>query len=223
MPEILGTIAGVATAFNPVIGLGLGLVNTLIDAFTPLAKQKAQAALNKHGVDPQVSSQLVDSMLGIVKQVTGQVEPIAAVVAAKGSPTMMAQIEQQTMVKLDELAPLLDKVAAYQQQEWNSSEESMNAAAARSAADARTYDMSMLLCKWAISAASFILIALFGMAVIYAWNSDPLPEMLLTLIVQTVTGILGFVALLFAFRFGSSRSSGAKDELVAQMASRRPR
>jgi hypothetical protein len=92
----------------------------------------------------------------------------------------------------------------------------MNSAAAR--AESNTgWDMTRPLVWWALICGTFILVGLFALAGVYAYRGDSVPEMLLTLIVQTVTGILGFIALLFAFRFGSSRSSGAKDVLIGEL------
>ena len=221
MPEALGTVAGVAAAVNPPVGLLIGLANSLIDAFSPLAREKVQRELARHTDDADVRKQIAESVIGLAKQLTGKADPIQATVAAVSSPAAMVKLETNTLAELDKLAPYLDKMAQFQQAEWAASEDSMDRAAARGHAGG--WDMAPPLVWWSIGAASFILAGLFALAGIYAYKGGPLPEMLLTLIVQTVTGILGFVALLFAFRFGTSRSSAAKDELVAQIATRRPK
>jgi muramidase (phage lysozyme) len=221
MPEILGAAATVAAAANPPIGLLIGLANSLIDAFTPLAREKVQKELARHTDDSDVRRQVADSVIDFAKQLTGKADPIQATVAAVASPAAMEKLETTTLAELDRLSPFLDKMAQYQKEEWTATEDSMDRAAARG--KAAGWDMAPPLVWWAIGAASVILLGLFMLAGVYAWKGLPMPEMLLTLIVQVVTGILGFVALLFAFRFGTSRSSAAKDEMVAQIVTRRPK
>lgn len=221
MPGILDAITGVAAASNPLAGLAIGLVKSLITGMAPLAQEKITKEMARH-TDDATAASFANTVMGIVQQATGKSDPIEAVVAAKSDPAIMETVQAQTLVEIDKLAPLLDKVQTFQNAEWSATEDSMDRAAGRAAATAAgTFDMSKPLVLWALGAATIILIGLMAAMVLYAVKGIALPEMLLTLIVQTVTGILGFVALLFAFRYGSSRSSGAKDELVAQLAARR--
>jgi len=219
MPQALGTAAAVAGVVNPGAGLLLGLANSLIDAFTPLAREKIKSRLGPKLGDPEVAGKFADALLGTAKQLTGQADPIQATVAAASNPAVMQKLESNALAELDKLIPFLDKLASYEGQEWAASEDSMDRAAAR--ASINGWDMAPPLVWWALGAATIILVSLFALVAVYAYRGQPVPEMLLTLTVQVVTGILGFVALIFAFRFGTSRSSGAKDELMRQLVVRR--
>ena len=229
MPGITDTLADAApvvgTIFGgPLGGLIGGLAAALIKGFQPLAQEKIAKEVARHTSNPetakQVSTALTDGVVALAQQLTEKADPVEAVLVAKSNPAIMQQIEVGTMARLDELAPFLDKIHGYERDEWTASEDSMDRAAARVTAGG--IDFGAILVWWSVAAGSVILVSLMALAGVYAWKGSALPEMLLTLIVQTVTGILGFIALLFAYRFGTSRSSGAKDELVAQLASRRP-
>lgn len=205
---------------QPMFPLLIPLASALIQAFAPLAREKISAEMNRHTTDKTIGDQIATSVIEAAKSFTGKADPIEAVAAAKVDPAIVAKVEQATLAKLDEIAPFLDKIASFESGAWAASEDSMDRAAARSA-NSGGPDFGAILVWWAVGAGTVILLGLFGLAAIYAFKGMSLPEMVLTLIVQTVTGILGFVALIFAYRFGTSRSSGAKDELVAQLASRR--
>ena len=213
------------------LALVLPLVQSLIGVFSGRGQMTvgpvvpATPAQMPASGDPKYDAilQIVNGIMSSALAANGHPDPasatdaerIKATAAVLASPPLIQKVEDDALTRLDHMSPFLDKLQTYQQQEWQASEDSMDRAAARNVS---TYDMTRPLVYSALGAGGVILVALMSALIIYALNKQALPEMLLTLIVQTVTGVLGFIALLFSFRFGSSRSSAAKDEVVAQLA-----
>lgn len=213
-PQAQAQLTPIVTALAPLVG---GTPASPVPPTTPAPPAPAtQDAL----------LQFVQVIMTTALQVAGHQAPatatdqekVAATAKVLADPALLQSVQEDAVDHFAKISPMLDRLAEYQKQEWDADEASMSAAAARNAS---TWDMTRTLVLWALGATSVIVVGLMGMAIAYAVRGTALPEMLLTLIVQTVTGILGFAALLFAFRFGSSRSSAAKDETMAQLAVKR--
>lgn len=227
MPGIADVIADAAPVVGTIAGGPIGtligsLASVLIKSFAPLTQQKITEAVAKH-TDPDtakmVGATLNQGIVDLAQQLTQKSDPVEATVAAAKDPQIIQRIEAATIDKLAELAPYFDKLQQYQQQEWDAQRAEQDAAAAR--AKSEPWDMTRLLAYTAAGLVSFIVVGLFALNIIIAWKGTATPETLTTLTVQMVTAVIGFMAAIVAYRFGTSRSSSAKDELVAQLAARR--
>lgn len=216
--------APVAPKENTIMGSTLlwGLAQSLIGIFAPLAKEKITKEVSRHTTNPEVADQVANTIIDSAIRITGKTDPIDAVSAAKADPVIVQQIEADALMTLERLAPVLDKMAAWDRDAWESSEKSMSSAASR-AADLRGDRPFLRFGEW--FAASFIeflsLLLLFisaGGALTLALN-DKLDNQLLGAIV-TLMLIAGYTGVR-EFWLGTSRSSSAKDVVIGEL-SRRP-
>ena len=213
--NVLPAVGALASAFNPLAG-------ALISAFAPLVQSKITAAIGKHSGDPAVAAQIgatvSAAVLNTAKQLTGQTDSLQAVAQAANNPAMMDQIAQAAVDKIDEMAPLLDKIHGYSKDEWAASETSMANAQARAKDD--TTDLAKPLAYAGLSLLGFLATFVCSVAGLQTWKTGS-PN---TEVWAALTGIIGFstgvISTLYAYRFGTSRQSGAKDVLIGQLASK---
>ena len=221
--DILGTMAGIAGMVNPGAGLGLGLLNSLIKGFAPLAQEKVTKELARH-TDQATASTLVNTIIGLVQEATGKVDPVEAVVAAKSDPAIMAHVEQQTLLEVDKLAPLLDKINQYEQAEFDRGEASMSAAGQRQHDSPQNAQLALFLTRSVVTMVLLVgagLTVTLGLQLYYADDHKPDPT-LITLLAGLVGAVIGNWGQVFNFIFGSSPQSKAKDTTIAELAARRP-
>ena len=115
-------------------GIALALVQSLISGFAPLAQQKINTVLTKNGVESQVGTQLVNTILNTIQPELAKADPatqITAVAAAQKDPVVMAKVEQTTVDYLAGVAPFLDKIAAMETAARVASDDSFDRAAKR--------------------------------------------------------------------------------------------
>lgn len=224
------------------------LIQSLATIFTPVLQSKLTSALDKQVKDPAISATMATQIIDIVKQaattagivpatsltappivpaqttVTAEqiVETAQVVAAVKANPVVAAQVEAQVSDYFDRLAPVLDKLDQMEHAAWQASETSANAAAERYAARPQdSWDMTKTLVWGMLVMMGFLLLFVAGIA---GWqtyvNDAPSTE-----VWAAVTGLIGFATgiavTVFAFRFGYSRQSGAKDALLSELATRR--
>lgn len=144
---------------------------------------------------------------------------IEALTLAKADADARAKVEADSTALLDKVKPLIDQLDTIQRGEWAAEEDSRDRAAAR--AKAEPWDMTKTLVYAGIGFLALVTVAVFTFYGIALWF-DKSTAQFDTLIVQLVTAIIGIVLTIIAYRFGTSRSSSAKDELVAQLSARRP-
>jgi putative chitinase len=199
------------------------LGKTLIAGFAPLAAEKINRELSRHIDNPEVVEQMTSAAVETAKAVTGISDPLDAVSAARQNPEVMEQVQEQTLAKLAELAPLLDKLTELEGKAWAASEDSVDRAAARYAS--RTpgeWDMTRTLVLGAMLMFFALLLLVGGIAVYQAgWKEGVAAE-----VWAQVAGLIGFVTgvlvTIFSFRFGTTRHSGAKDVLIGELSKRVP-
>lgn len=194
------------------------LATSLIDAFSPLAREKVRKEIARHTDSPEVADQVAASVIETVKVATGKNDPIEAVALAKAAPVVMQQAEASALDTLDRLAPLLDKLAGWDKQAWDASEASQDAAARRAAEE--PWDMARLLVLGAFALLGGLVLFVCGIATVQAWRGDIKAE-----VWAQVAGLIGFATgvgtTMFAYRFGTSRSSAAKDVVIAELQRRK--
>lgn len=197
----------------------VGLATSLIDAFSPLARDKVRKELARHGASPEVADQVYTAVIETAKTATGTTDPIAATAQATAAPEVLVQVQDSAIATLDQMAPLLDKLAQWDQVTWAAEEASRDAAAAR--AKSEDYDMTPLLLRGAFVVLG-LLILLVGVIVgVQVYKTDS-PD---TATWSALTGLIGWatgtVTVIYAYRFGTTRSSAAKDVVIGELSKRK--
>lgn len=220
----------------------LPLLQSLFEAFSPVLRAKVTRALDKQTGDPAVSSQVADSLMGIVAGIAGQAgvplttpavpgapapvpaavaaDPVLAVAAVKSSPALLAQAEQEIDAYLDKIAPMLDKVAALEAGAWKASEESMDRAAARASAGGNDDWMTKALVGGMLLMAGVLILFILGIAVAQVWREGTPSTEVWAAVTGLVGAVFGIATAVFAYRFGTSRSSAAKDVAIEHLTRR---
>jgi len=207
---------------SPVIplipGLLTSLATSLIQAFAPLAREKVEKEIARHTDNPAVAEQVAAAVIDAAKTVTGQDDPIAAVAAVKADPAAQAAVQESTLDHLERMAPVLDRLAAMDAAEWSAEESSRTAAAARAAAERN--DPAMLLTYASLGIVILLIVfvgAVAAVQIIKAGKAD-------TEVWAALTGLIGWATAksgsIYDYRFGTSRSSSAKDVIIGELSSR---
>lgn len=195
----------------------ISLASSLIDAFTPLAKEKITKEMERHDATPEAAAQVANSVIDAAKAVTGQDDPLAAIVAARASPQMLVSVESNALDALSALAPVLDKIAALDRETWAAEESSRDAATARAAGD--EHDQDPFLTKSIVVLTAGLLIGVGAMIGILAYLKVDTGTMV-GLFATMAGGVATKFSSRYDHRYGSSRSSGAKDIVLGQIAKR---
>lgn len=195
-----------------------GLAQSLISVFAPLAREKITKEVGRHTSDPAVAEQMAGAIISKAQELTGHADPIDAVAAAKASPAMVQQIEADALDTLERLAPLLEKLAQWDRDAWRDNQASMDSAAKR--ASAEPWDMAQTLVVGMFALLGALILFVCVIAGVQAYKGDIKPE-----VWAQVAGLIGFATgvatTIYAYRFGTSRSSSAKDVVIGEL-SRRP-
>lgn len=204
----------------PLLALAIPLVTSLIEAFSPLAKQKIAAEMNRHSDDPAVGNQIADAILKVAQQVTGKDSPIQAVAEAQQATAVAQKVEEGALEVLDKLAPLLDKIAVHDLATWDAEDRGRDAAARRGQSD--EIDLGPILAYGAlfmVSATLFALCVVMGVQVFFSPTREPSIAML-TLVGPLLGTVFGVLASVYAYRFGTTRNNTLKDITVEQLSRR---
>lgn len=201
-----------ATPMAPLIPI---LGAALVDIFAPLAKEKIQREISRHTDNPEVAAQVAAAAIETAKAVTGKADPIEAVAEVRKDPALVEQVQASALEELAKLAPVLDRLAELDRQGWQAAEDS-RAAAARRAAD-EPWDMTPWLVAGAFAVLGSLLLFVGAIAVMQAARGDIKPE-----VWAQIAGLIGFATgvgtTIYAYRFGTSKSSSAKDAVISTMA-----
>jgi len=204
------------------MGSPMPLLLALLPAVLNLFAPRAQAALQKvTGASPDVVGQFAQTVIDKVQEVTGKPDPVQAVAAitADPKPEHVEAVQETAMDHLDKLLPVLDKLAEADRATWDAEESSRDDAAKRGQADA--FDLAPMLAAAAIALVFFCLLALLTIMGIQAWKlEDHEPTTAMYSLLGPLLGVVftGAFAAVYAYRFGSSRSSSAKDVILGQLA-----
>lgn len=201
-----------ATPMAPLIPI---LGAALVDIFAPLAKEKIQREISRHTDNPEVAAQVAAAAIETAKAVTGKADPIEAVAEVRKDPALVEQVQASALEELTKLAPVLDRLAELDRKGWQAEEES-RAAAARRAAD-EPWDMTPWLVAGAFAILGSLLLFVGAIAIVQAAKGDIRPE-----VWAQIAGLIGFATgvgtTIYAYRFGTSKSSSAKDAVISTMA-----
>ena len=200
---LLKAAGPILMAINPIAG-------ALVTAFSPLLQDKIAGLVNKHTDDPTVGQQVASGVIAAAQAITQKQDPLEAVITARSDPGVLAQVEQEALNRINALTPLFDKLAGYQQAEWDAEEASRNAAQARQKA---AQDIPILQDRvFLVSIIVLALVACLGASVVFmdVWTADN-RTMILQAFMSALSGVLGFW-------IGTTRSSSAKDAVISEMA-----
>lgn len=211
-------IASAAMSMAPDLLRGLG--NTLIEIFSPIAKEKVRKELARHEVGSREADQVFAAVVDAAKTVTGIADPVRATATVTGTPAIVQQVEDDALDTLDRLMPFLDVAEKHARQAHADSEASRATAGTRSQAE--SYDMTLPLLAGALAFLGVLVVFVCAVALIQLFNTDTIATEVWSLIAGLVGAALGLVTTIYAYRFGTSRSSGTKDLVIGEL-SRRPR
>lgn len=211
MPAPILALAGKSLAW--------GLASSLIDAFTPLAREKITKEIGRHADRPEVGEKIADSLIAAAKSMTGVADPIDAVAQARQVPEQLQRLEAHALEEIEKLGPILDKIAALDREAWAAEEASRDAATRRAAQE--PHDQDPFLTRSVVFGAFGILALAAALAAVLAVYGKSTGE-LVGLITTGAGLIFGAFKTRIDHRYGSSRSSGAKDVVISELAARRP-
>jgi hypothetical protein len=194
----------------PFLPIMLSLLPSVLNLFAP----RAQAALQKVTQQPpDVVQGFVQSLFDKLGQLTGQTDPIQATAAITKDPAAdkVADLQEHALDYLDKLAPVLDKIASYDQQAWTAEETSRDSAASRALKQQEAGPL------WSnptfiIALVVMVLVTVVVVAVLFkgGFSTDMQAFVIGAIVGSALTAVLSFY-------FGSSRSSSAKDVLIGEM------
>lgn len=230
-----GTLAGAAIPAPPppVQGPTMPLLISLLPLILALFAPKAQQALTKVSDNPAGAEQLIQMLIGKGAELVGvpPTQPVQVVAALQkaqaevSSPGAMAPVVQELQEAaldwIEKIVPLIDKIAAYDRQAWNAEEASRKAAAERSMQMSEGplfRNPTFLLAICIMTLVTFVVVIVLLKDVFAegkGFSTDMQAFVIGAVVGSALTAIIQFF-------FGSSRSSGAKDVLISEMASRRP-
>ena len=199
----------------------MGLANSLIEVFTPLAKEKLTKEMSRHTDKPEVAAQIATTIIEGAKVLTGKPDPVSAVAAARADATIVQKLESDALADLDKLLPVLDKLTSLEQGAWAAEEESRRNADER--ALRAEVDQDPFLTKAIVYLLVGLLFTLMALIGVMQWLKADSGT------IGTLIGLFaaagGIVTAKFGTRFdhryGSSRGSAAKDVITTELARRR--
>lgn len=233
-----------ASSMAPVAFI-LPLLQGLFQVFSPLLQSKLSTALNKETQDKPMADTMAQQILAIVQQVAAQagvplatdaaagvgtapkpaVPPANDLVAAadaiakvKASPALVAKAEAEIEDWLAKVSPMVDKLAELERQAWAASEESMDRAAARGASGNNDDWMALALIGGMLAMAGTLILFILGIAVAQVWQSGTPSTEVWAAVTGLIGSVFGIAGGVFAYRFGTTRQSTAKDITSAALA-----
>jgi muramidase (phage lysozyme) len=205
----------------PIPQVVLGLGAALINAFAPLAREKITKELARHTDNPEVAEQVYTAAVESAKALTGQADPIQATVTAMADPATMEKVQDDALSTLERLSPILDKLNQWDKEAWAAEEESRDAASKRAAGDPNDQDVfltqAIVLMVIGLMASLGILLGLM----VYLKASEGTIGTMLGLFSMAAGVVVGEFKTRYQHRYGSSRSSGAKDVVIGELSRKR--
>lgn len=223
------------------------LISGFVD---PLVRSKANNFLTKQGVDDASKQQIVGNLMNIVTNAASALtgvdgsagvaaplgvggtglgtvapaatppssDPVVAVGAVKANAVALAQVEQQFADYMDQIAPIIDQIDRMQKGEWAASEESMRLASERAQGEPDGGQDRLL--TWAILIIAGTTLLALGIALgVLIYADRPYGEVL-ALFAAGVGSVWAKFGTRYDYRYGSSRSSQAKDAAISQLSRR---
>ena len=222
------------------------LLTSLAEIFSPMLRTKLAGVLGVK--DPQQADVMAGQLMNIVKDAAASVlppqvpanappgtppvpvvaatlNPVQAVGVVMSQPAVAAKVEAAFDDYIAKLAPVLDRLEKAESAAFNDAENSRDRAAERADATvaAGGVDLGPMLADrlMLILVGLLLLVAgLMGVQMWFAPDHKPSGE-IVGLFLTLATTVAQKVATIVDFRFGSSRSSSAKDMIIAEQSRRK--
>lgn len=200
----------------------MGLANSLINVFAPLAQEKITKEFGRHTDKPEVAQQIATAMIEGAKTLTGKADPVAAVAAAREDPAIIEKLQADALADLDKLMPVLDKLSTLEGDAWRAEEESRRNADERAKLNAD--DQDMFLTRAIVFLLVGLLVLLLVLIGVMQWLKADAGTIgtLIGLFAAAGAAVTSKFGTRYDHRYGSSRGSAAKDVITAELA-RRPK
>lgn len=203
------------------LGLLMPLARTAIEVFSPLAREKLTKEMDRHTDKPEVAAQIAEGVINAVKVATGQTDPVHAVSQLKADATVVPKAEAGALDTLAKLQPVLEQLAALDKAAWDASEASMDAAAKR--AQGLDNDQDVFLTRSIVGMVLGVMLALGVLLGVMQGlkASDGTIGTILGLFSMACGVVFGEFKTRYQHRYGTSRSSAAKDVLMGELSKRK--
>lgn len=186
----------------------LTLVSMLSGVFAPLIRAKLDKALGS-----DVGKPLADNLLAMAQTATGKTDPLEAVAVARQDPAIIAKMQAKAEDWLSQVAPLMDKIDAYERGAWTAEEDSRDRAAARGRAIEGSLGRNPQFLM-----AAFIMAMVAGVVFTVLYK-DTFSTDMQSFVIGAIVG--GALTAVISYFFGTSRSSSAKDAVISELAARK--
>jgi muramidase (phage lysozyme) len=199
----------------------MGLAQSLIGVFAPLAQEKISKEINRHSDNPQVGEQIAAGLIQSAQTLTGKEDPVAAVAAAREDPVIVEKLQADTLADLDKLLPVLDKLTSLEQGAWKAEEDSRRQADER--ARSAEIDQDPFLTQaivWLLVGLLVALMVLIGVMQYIKADAGTVGT-LIGLFAAAGGAVTAKFGSRYDHRYGSSRGSAAKDVITAELARRK--
>lgn len=194
------------------------LASGLFDVFSPLALEKLQKEVGRHTDNPEVAGRIAAGAIAKAKELTGKSDDLEAIVAAKADPAIVQKIEASVLDDLAQLAPLLEKMAAWGLQDLKAADASRDAATARAALE--KHDQDPFLTRSVVFGAYGILIMAGILAGLLGYLGKSTGE-LVGLITTGAGLVFGAFKTRVDHRYGSSSGSDAQKVIIGELSRRK--
>ena len=155
MADVVNTVAGIASIFNPAAGALVGLAGNLFKAFQPALQQKLTKEIDRRIKDPTISGPAAADIVSTLSQMivsqakvqTGETDDFMAVAKAATTPEIKAAIETQVNATLDDYVKMGNAVSTWDNALWaaqNVGKQTVSSIAIEEK-KAGVYDMTRLL------------------------------------------------------------------------------
>lgn len=214
------------------------LLQGLFQLFSPVLQGKLAGLFGKVTDDKPAADTMAQQMLALLRQVAEQngvpltpppqpgvpalpapspiVEAAAIVEAIKTRPALVAKAEAQVEDWLAKVSPMVDKLAEIERAAWEASEASMDRAAARGGNNDDW--MALALIGGMLAMAGVLILFILGIAVAQVWQSGTPSTEVWAAVTGLIGSVFGIAGGVFAYRFGTTRQSTAKDITSAALA-----
>jgi hypothetical protein len=201
----------------------MGLAQSLISIFAPLAQEKITKEINRHTDKPEVGEQIAAAIVKNAQVLTSKPDPIAAVAAARENPAVVEKLQAAALADIDKLIPVLDKLTELEGASWRAEEESRRNADER--ASLQRDDQDEFLTKSIVGLLIGLLVALMVLIGVMQYLKADAGTIgtLIGLFAAAGGAVTAKFGTRYDHRYGSSRGSAAKDVLSAELARRQPK
>ena len=208
----------VLSFFNPIAG-------GILTALSPMLQQKVSKELSRH-TDPEtaklVAANLSDTLLAATRGATAKSTDVEAAMALTQTPGAVAAVEQAVTSRLTELGPIIDKLAAIDQELAQATRKGRDEAATRALKD--PFDVAPLMVANVTSTSNWLLGGLVGATIVsivvkalYPNVPDYVP-MLLPVIGLLAGQISKERGAIIGYRFDGTPASNAANAINVEMA-----